>query len=294
MRKQLALGAVCLVCSLTGPGLVPPARAADGPVSADAPTGADGYSPPSGQTASPITDHFAMRVAYFAANVHTDLRLDPTGFPNGGTPVSAENDLGLARKNPDGLLELTFRMHERNRMRVDYLQLDRSGNAVVNHTIIFGNETYDTGNAVQTSLDWKTMGFTYTRAIIQNDRFELGAGLGVHLLQADVTGVDPALVETRETAKTGAVPTGALETMWRISRRFAFTAHGQYFRAAYHGTAGSLGEYHGDFQYRWTPAFALGLGYSYMRASFETVTSSTPGRIVLAVGGPEAFVRVSF
>jgi hypothetical protein len=289
MRTQLAVRAACVVLfSLTGASLVPLALAADGP------TGADGYAPPSGQTASPITDHFALRLSYSPVTVHTTLRLDPTGTPNAGTQVSGENDLGLARRNPDGLVELTFRMRARNRIRVDYFQLDRTGNAVVNRTIIFGNETYDAGNAVQTSLDWKTMGFTYTHAFIQNDRFELGAGIGVHLLQADVTGTDPTLIESRETAKTGAVPTVALETMWRISRRFAFTAHGQYVRATVNGTSGSFGEYHGDFQYRWQPSFALGVGYSYTRASFETISSSTPGRIVLSAGGPEAFVRVSF
>jgi hypothetical protein len=290
MRTPLAVRAACLLFALTGPGLVPVALAGDGP------TGADGYSPPSGATASPITDHFALRVSYSPATVHTDLRLDPTGFPYAGTPVSGENDLGLARKNPEGLVELTFRLHKRNRMRVDYFQLDRAGNAVVNRTIIFGNETYDAGNAVQTSLDWKMMGFTYTRALIQNDRFELGAGLGVHLLQADVTGSDPTLVESHETAKTGAFPTIALETMWRISKRFAFTGHGQYFRAAVSGVTGSLGEYHGDFQYRWQPAFAVGVGYFYTRASFEdaTATASSPGRITRSAGGPEAFVRVSF
>jgi hypothetical protein len=288
MRKQLAVRAACLFFLLAGTGLAPLALGADGA------TGADGYSPPAGQTASPITDHFALRLSYSPLAVHTQLRLDPTGLPNGGTPVSGENDLGLPRKNPEGLVELIFRLHERNRMRVDYFQLDRSGNAVVDRTIIFGNETYDVGNAVQTSLNWKMMGFTYTRALIQNDRFELGVGLGVHLLDADVTGTDPTLIETHETAKTGAFPTGALETMWRISRRFAFTGRGQYFRAAYHGFTGSLGEYHGDFQYRWKPPFALGVGYSYTRASFADPTSNTPGRVVLSAGGPEAFVRVSF
>jgi hypothetical protein len=288
MRKQLAARAACVLFVLTAPALASLAMADS------TPTSADGYAPPSGQTASPITDHFALRLAYLEATAHTNMRLDPTGFPNGGTPVSGENDLGLARKNPTGLLELTFRLRERNRMRVDYYQLNRNGNAVVNRTIVFGNETYDVGNAVQTSLNWKTMGFTYTRALIQNDRFEFGAGLGVHLLQADVTGSDPTLIESRETAKTGAVPTVALETMWRISKRFSFTGRGQYVRAAVNGTTGSFGDYHGDFQYRWQPAFAIGIGYSYMRASFATLTSSTPGRISLSAGGPEAFVRVSF
>jgi hypothetical protein len=293
MRKSLASGACCLVFSLAASCLGPLAVAEDGYTGANGATSADGYSPPSGSV-GPITDHFALLLAYFPATVHTQLRLDPTGTPYGGTPLSGENDLGLARKNPDGLLELTFRMRERNRMRVDYFQLDRSGNVLIGRTVVFGNETFDAGNAVQTTLDWKMMGFTYTHAFIQTDRFELGAGLGVHLLEADATGSDPTLIESHETATTGAFPTVALDAMWRISRRFAFTAHGQYFGKTIGRFSGSLGEYHGDFQYRWSPPFAIGLGYSYVRASFETVSGSTPGRIVLAVQGPEAFVRVSF
>jgi hypothetical protein len=294
MRNRLASGAVRLFFFLAAACLAPLVAAADGSTGADGYTSADGYSPPGG-IASPITDHFDMLVAYFPATVHTRLRLDPTGVPYGGTPLSGEDDLGLARRNPDGLLELTFRMRERNRMRVDYFQLDRSGNVILGHQVVFANQTFAAGDAVNTTLDWKMMGFTYTRAFIQTDRFEVGAGIGVHLLDADVTGTDSTLAETHEAAQTGAFPTVALETMWRISSRFAFTGRGQYFGATVHQFSGSLGEYHGDFQYRWRPTFAVGLGYSYMRASFaDPTSSSTPGRIALAAQGPEMFVRVSF
>jgi hypothetical protein len=293
MPNRLASGACCLLFSLAASSLTSPAVSADAYAGPEGATSADGYSPPGG-IASPITDHFALLVAYFPVTVHTHLRLDPTGEPYGGTPVSLENDLGLPSKNPEGLLELTFRMRERNRMRVDYFQLDRSGNTIVGHTVVFGNETFDAGNAVQTTFDWKMMGFTYTHAFIQTDRFEFGAGLGVHLLNADVTGADPTLIESHETSRAGAVPTVALDTMWRISRRFAFTGHGQYFGTTISHVSGSLGEYHGDFQYRWRAPFAIGIGYSYMRVSFASVHSSTPGRITLAAQGPEAFVRVSF
>ncbi|HTX24626.1 MAG TPA: hypothetical protein VMD03_08215 [Steroidobacteraceae bacterium] len=285
---RIASGVLGLVLSIIAPCLAPRAAAAD------AYTGADGYSPASGVTASPITDLFDLRVSYFSAMVHTRIRLDPTGAPYGGTPLSGENDLGLARNNPTGLVELTFRMRKRNRMRVDYFDLDRSGNVTLGRTVVFGNETFDAGNAVQTTLDWKMMGFTYTHAFIQTDRFELGAGLGVHLLDADVTGSDPTLVENHETARTAAVPTVALETMWRISSRFAFTGRAQYLGATVDRVSGSLGEYHGDFQYRWQPSFALGLGYSYVRVSVASVTGSTPGRVTLSTQGPEMFVRVSF
>lgn len=274
--------------------------AAVGIVGAGIAAAADGYSP--GDTylptdraiGSPITDRLALRVSYLPAEVHTTMRIDPTGVPFGGTTLSGERDLALPQSNPDGRVELTVRIGERDRLRVDYLQLDRTGDTVLSRTVIFGNQIFFANDDVNTSLDWKTMGFTNTYAFLQTDRFEAGAGIGVHLIQADAIGSVPARFVSHETSESGAFPTLALDTMWRISRRFAFTARGQYFGATVKGFSGSLGDYHGDFQYRWRSVFAIGLGYSYTRASFQSVSHGTPGRITLSLAAPELFARVSF
>jgi hypothetical protein len=264
------------------------AAAADGYSSGDA------YLPPPHGIASPITDRFALRVSFIAATAHTQLRIDPQGVPFGGTTLSGERDLGLASSNPDGRIELMVRMGERNRLRVDYFQLDRKGDAQLTSTTVFGNQTFPESAEAHSTLDWKSMGFTYTYAFWQSERFEAGGGLGVHLIDVDAIGTVPALHESHETSEAGAFPTIALDAMWRISSRFAFTGRGQYFGGTLHGFTGSLGDYHGDFQYRWRRVFAVGVGYSYTRASFQSVTRGTPGRFTLSVSGPEVFARVSF
>ncbi len=279
----LAVVPAALVCLSAGGS----AAAADGYAPQDT------YLPRSREIGSPITDRLALRVSYVPATVHTTLRVDPREVPLGGTTLSGERDLGLAESNPDGRVELTVRMGKRNRLRVDYLQLDRSGDALLAHTIIFGNQTFLANEEAHTSLDWKTMGFTYTYGFVQTSRFEVGAGLGMHLIQADAIGSVPATFQSHETSESGPFPTIALEAMWRISRRFAFTGRGQYFGGTTHGYTGSLGDYHGDFQYRWRSPLAIGIGYSYTRASFESVTHGTPGRFTMSVAGPELFLRAS-
>jgi hypothetical protein len=138
------------------------------------------------------------------------------------------------------------------------------------------------------------MGFTYTHAFLQTRSVEVGAGLGVHLISTDVLGTVPVTFQSHETSSAGAFPTIALEAMWRISSRFAFTGRGQYLGAETRGLTGSLGDYHGDFQYRWRSPLAIGIGYSYMRANFQSITHGTPGRLTLSLAGPELFLRVSF
>lgn len=262
-------------------------------IAADGFSAGDAYVPPTRTIGNPITDRLALTVGYTQAKVHTTIRIDPTRVPFGGTTLSGERDLGLASTNPDGRVELSLRLGERNRMRVDYLQLDRSGDAVLNRTIIFGNQTFLANSEAVSSLNWKTMGFTYTYAFVQTRSFEAGAGLGVHLVSADAIGSVPVTFQRHETSQAGGVPTIALETMWRISSRFAFTGRGQYLGATLHTFSGSYGDYHGDFQYRWRSPFAIGIGYSYTRASFESRGHSTPDRFVMSVAGPELFIRVS-
>lgn len=281
-----ALGAAALI---VGAGAPSRAAAADGFSSGDA------YVPAARAIGNPITDRLALTISYTQATAHTTMRIDPAGAPFGGTTLSGERDLGFAETNPDGRVELTLRLGERNRIRVDYLQLDRKGDATLDRNVVFGNQTFLANEEAVSSLNWKSMGFTYTYALLQTRSFEVGAGAGVHLISADAIGSVPVRFQSHETSEAGAVPAIALESMWRISSRFAFTARGQYLGGTLHTFTGSFGDYHGDFQYRWRSPLAIGIGYSYTRAMFQSVShGSTPGRFVLSLAGPELFVRVSF
>jgi hypothetical protein len=287
MTSRLAFAAVIAVSVLRAAA----AAAADG---LPQQTTADGITSFHGEMPSPITDHFYMRVGAFLATNTTRLRIDPTGMPYGGTPLSGEHDLGLSSKETQARFELMFRLRERNKLRVDYFQLNRTGDKTLSQPIIFGNQTFAASDEVITELDWRMMGFTYTRSFLYTDRFELGAGLGVHLLDADARGSVPATLQNHETSAAIGVPTLALDGVWRISRRWAFTARGQYLRATISDSSGSLGDYHADIQYRWAPPFAVGVGYSMIRASYDSPSQNNPASFALSFQGPEIFARISF
>ena len=93
-------------------------------------------------TPSPITDKFYAEGIYYAPHVKTDLRVDPHNAPVDvtGTDVRAETALGLESRLNQGLPELMFRLGNRNKLRVDYLEVDRSATHQLAQTIDFGNE----------------------------------------------------------------------------------------------------------------------------------------------------------
>lgn len=246
---------------------------------------------------SPIHDRFYILGAFYSPVVHTDVRIDPTtGVPPGtlGTPVNAERDLGLPARLHQGRVEFMFRLRERNKLRAEYYEGDRSATRTLDNTIVFGDQTFLVTERVQTSINWRSFGLTYTYSLYRSDTLEVGTGLGVFALQAEAIGAVPATGQQTDKSEAEAVPTLPLDLTWAISRRFSVNARGNYVRAAISGFNGSFTNLHGDLQYRWSPYFSLGLGFTSMRISLSGESGSIPGAVSMSFKGPEAFVRFSY
>jgi hypothetical protein len=251
------------------------------------------------KTTSPITDRFYVRGTFFNPAISTTLRIDtqspgPGLLGTTGTVVSGERDLGLDSRIPQGRIEIMFRLRERNRLRVDYFETNRRGDHAIARQVLFGNETFGINDRVTSTVQWRQFGLTYTYSVLRTDRFELGLGLAVHFVEAEARAAVDARALRQEVSGAGAFPTIPLDFTWRISRRFAMVARAQYLRASVNNFEGSMGDYHGDFQYRWKPNFSLGAGYTVMRSFLQVQDNHFPGLFRQNVRGPEAFFKVSF
>jgi len=261
--------------------------------------------------ASPITDHFAFRAGIFYGTAATTGEVDDPNAATPGTPFSLEDDFKLGPKAHQARAEFMFRMRERGRLRVDMWELNRSGVASPQNDIVYGGNTFCSaassnaacipGNAdvVYSKFNWQQVNLTWTYSFLRRDRFELGAGLGLHLIQAEAEARVPANANHPQSVYedfTGAGPfvTLALDGTWRITRRFALSARGQYFKLKVSSVKGSLGDYHGDVQFRWRPNLAFGLGYLSTQSRLEVTNDNPNGFMQLRIHGPELFVRASF
>lgn len=250
-------------------------------------------APGAKQVSSPITDHFAMRGIYFQPALTTDARFDSdAGTP--GTPFSGEDDLGLDDEANQGRLELILRMRERHRMRIDYLKLDRYGENTLTRPITYRNTNYAIGDRVLSDFNVRMLGMTYTYSALYREKFEIGVGLGLHLVEASAKSEVPVRNVNEEGSGVGVLPTLAVDGTWRISRRWAVTGHAQYLSVSAADVDGSFADYHVDVQYRWRRNVAFGLGYSFLNLDVDIQSSNLPGAVKLESAGPELFFRVSF
>ena len=248
------------------------------------------------EAASPITDHFYIRAAYFAPKFNTTFRVDPSSAPPGtmGTPVNAENDLGLDHRQHQGRVDFMFRMRDRNKVRVDYYESNRSGSQTLANDVIFGNQTFPAGQVAQTTFDLQQFDITYTYSFIRNNRFEVGTGLAAYFLQLDLIGAVPAQNLRQEVTAATPFPALPLDLTWCISSRWAATAHAAFLKINHHDLSGRYWDNHADIQYRWVPNFVVGAGYSSIRTDLTHEGGSFPGVVNMTISGPELFVRFSF
>lgn len=246
------------------------------------------YLSPPPAVASPITDYLALRAIYFLGKVTTHAQFNPSGNINNGlgTNFNAEQLLGLTDKADQFRVELIFRLEERDRLRVNFLDLRRGGDKDLTQPLQFGNVAFNTGQAVQSELDYREFVLTDTYSFLKGSWYELGAGLGVQLLEAESDVDVPST--PRYVRESGATLFGtpALDGTVLLDRHWSLNARAQYLHLARQTVAGLWEDYHGDLQYRWRRNLAAGLGFEYQEIGVDQVR--------LKIVGPEAFLRASF
>jgi hypothetical protein len=263
-----------------------PATAADQPSAAPADAGV--------VTPSPIADHFAIRGSYVRAKVSTDARVDDTAAHLVGTPFSGERDLGLPDSSSQGRAEFLFRLRDRARLRVSAFDLSRKGTVQLQRTLRYGDQTYNINDRVTSEFNWRGFDFTGTYSFLRNDRLELGAGLGLHVLQIDTVATVPARAMRESFDGSGPFPTVAFDGTWRLTRRFALTARVQGLDVKVNSISARLVDWNAGVQFRWFANLAVGLGYQSNYAHVDLPNENPGGSVRFDVSGPEVFLRASF
>ena len=254
----------------------------------------DDYSPPPPlPIASPISDHFALSAGFLWGSASTFGRFDSASGVE-GTPFTAEHDLGLSNQARQPFIEILFRIEERNKLRVDFIDLRRAADRAIDRTIQYGDITFLVDNPVHSEFDWRQMDITYTYSFLRAERYELGAGLGLHLIEAEARAEIPATPQFADFNGAGPFVTLALDGTWRITRQWSLNARANYLKVTIYSISGMMGQYHADLQYRWKRNLAFGLGYESRQVELDVRNQNPSGVLRFRINGPELFARVSF
>jgi hypothetical protein len=235
----------------------------------------------------------SLGFTYFSSN--TNIRVDSsTGIE--GTPVNAENDFGLDKKDIEPKFQVMLRVGERNRVRFDYFSLDRSGSTLLTQNYVFRDVVLQPNDPLQSDLSMRVLGLTYGFSFIHREHLELAATLGIN--DTDINARARVQTATRHVDQSesaaGPFPTVGLDATWVISKRFYFDGRAQYLKVNIDHLDGSLGMYEGAFLYRLRPNISFALGYTLTKANLISAKNGNSGLFDFDTKGPEFLVRIAF
>jgi len=242
---------------------------------------------------SPFDDHFRLTAALLSATAQTDLRLDADdGTP--GTPISAEDDLGLADRSESADVEAEVRIRERHFVRFNYVRLDRSATTVLTEEIQFGNDTFEPGDEVASTLNLREFVATYAYRFLRKSRFEMYGSFGIHLTELIARGEVEARDLREDQREVAPLPALGLGAEVLFTDRIFASIFVDYLQANVNDFDGRVLDARFTALYRFTHNLSAGLGYFLLERNVDSHDPDDSGRFELRNSGAELFFRMSF
>jgi hypothetical protein len=248
-----------------------------------------------GDYISPTDDRMRISLGAMRVSSTTTLRVDSNaGVP--GTTINGENQFGLDSSDYEPKFQVMVRAGDRNRLRLDYFTLDRTGSTTVAEPIVFRDVVLQPGDPLQSELSLRMLGITYGYSFWHGEKLELAATLGVTAVQIQTQAkVATEAVHVNQSEDiAGPYPTPGLDATWVLSRHFYLDGRVQYLDLHIKEFDGSLGMAELDAFYRLRPNVSFALGYTEVRARLASAKTDESGLFDFNTKGPELFVRVSF
>jgi hypothetical protein len=245
---------------------------------------------------SPTDERVRLSLGVVHVSNQTNIQLNSSaGVP--GTPLNAEDRLGLDKSDFEAKIDAMVRVGERHRLRFDYFSLDRTAQTTLTQPpIVFRDVVLQPGDPVNSDLSIRTLGITYEYSFLHSDKYEVAATLGVN--DTDISARARVQTQARHVDQTedqaGPVPTIGLDATYVLSKRFYFDGRAQYIKVRIDHLDGSLGIYEIDALYRLRPNISFALGYSSLRANLTSRQTKQAGFFNFNSSGPEALVRIAF
>ena len=206
--------------------------------------------------------------------------------------------IAFERFRLDGL----WRIKGKHSIRGTYFKNDRTGTNELSRDINFGDETYPLGATTTARWQLEVMQVSYDYAFKRSDKYELAAGIGLHVLHANL-GMDATITgaggsASRELSRewldgraaAGAGPARHLA----VAARFLLHGPGAIFLHRLQRLQRQPFRSENDHRLAGHAAFWVGLGYNDFRFRFDLDKELFDGRLRWNYGGAMAFASVTF
>ncbi len=229
----------------------------------------------------------------FYATSDADIRVDSRTLDVSGTLIDFEDDLGVDRRKALPMFGLQWRFAERHSVGLAYFELRRSGRAILEDEIRWGNAVYPVSADISSFFDTKVARLAYRYDFAPGERVDVWIGGGIHVTEMSA-GVSEATLGGVDVSHSAPLPmfTGALD--FHLAPKWTLVAMAEWFGIEIGDIEGGLS--HADLALRWQTWQKVGLsvGYNYFELDFEQGDADFKGLFDYSYKGPFLGVDVAF
>jgi hypothetical protein len=239
-----------------------------------------------------VEDRFRAEVMMLGATYDTDIRIDPT-LATPGTPINAEDDLGLDDSDLLPLAEITLLPGDRHLLRLSGFGMRRSAQKRINRTIVFDDQTYLPNELVNSTLNVTMLGLTYGYSIVKMQQLDVALTFGIQVIEVEANAVVRSrVVRDAETGVTP-LPLAGVEGRYDFNEHWSAEMRLQYISVEFDEVDGSVMDARAALTWRKNPWLVFGVGYRMFGVEVDSQDIDTPGRVDLEMAGPLLFMRAS-
>jgi hypothetical protein len=216
-----------------------------------------------------LPDTFMLRLGgYHAQNADTVMRLDSNNLPF-GTYIDFHDTLGGDTSTTVFRMDGLYRFNDKHGLQFSWYALRFTGTKVLDRDIQWGDLTFPINATVNSELKFDVYKLSYQYSVYHNDKVELGASVGLHIMHIS-TSINAGSLGDQGEAVTAPLPVLGLFADYNFTPRFSAYYNYQWFFINYQDKAkGGLSDFLIGLEYRVFRNVALGFAYNRFGMGLE-------------------------
>ena len=222
-----------------------------------------------------LPDTFMLRLGgYHAANADTIMRLDANQLPV-GTYIDFHDTLGGDTTTTVFRMDGLYRFNDKHGIGISWYALRFTGSTVLGQDIDWGGHPITAGVQVDSKLNFDVYKINYQYSVYHNDKVELGASVGLHIMRISA-GITANGKSQGDEAVTAPLPEIGLFADYKFTPRFSAFYNYQWFFINYQDKVkGGLQDFLFGLEYRVIRNVALGVAYNRFAVNLKAQQDTT-------------------
>lgn len=221
-------------------------------------------------------DRFTINLGSFISSTDSNVRLSAKGV---GVGIDVEEALGLDTTTTVFRVGGIWRFTDNRRHRADlaWFALRRAGDKTLGQDIVIDGVTYPTGTQVRSGFDIDIYKATYSYSFFQDDRVDIGAGLGLYIMPISFElNASGFLNGYTSESVTAPLPVLGLRADFALTPKWLIKSYFDFFYLEYEQFKGAVFDTKISIEYKAFKHVGFGLGVENFNIKIEAEGEDYP------------------